>query len=285
MKRTLLGRAALTVGALSVLFAACGSSGQSRSDVVASITDEVVPQRYADAADDAAAVVPAVQTWCDAGGPDEALAAVETARGSWTELRPFSFGPTGDRRAMFIVDPQVRLDDVDALGDEGQPVDATSLQELAGADQRGWGAVEHLVTGELTDRRCAYALGAAELVAAEIDAIATDWIEYGPSLGADDEAANIALRNIVSESLFAARMVTDEPDPTLDEHRMDGIRLALIGTGEDGGITVLLSDDVVERLTAELDAGDALAVQITISTDIVGELGTTVNFSDADGDG
>jgi len=264
---------------------ACGDSGPSRSDVVASMTDELVPSRYAEAADLAADVVPAVEVWCDGGGSDEALGAVAAARGAWIELRPFSFGPANDRRSMFIIDPQVRLEDVDALGEEGQPVDAESLRELAGADQRGWGAVEHLVMGEPTERRCAYATGAATLAADELAALADDWLEYGPSLSADDDAANVALRNIVSESLFAAQMVTDEPDPVLDEHRLNGIRLALLGTAADEGITQLLSDDLAERLAAELDAADAMAVQVTISTDIVGELGTTVNFSDADGDG
>jgi len=265
--------------------AACGDSGPARSDVVGAMTDELVPSRYAEAADLAADVVPAVEVWCDGGGPDEALAAVAAARGAWIELRPFSFGPANDRRSMFIIDPQVRLEDVDALGEEGQPVDAESVRELAGADQRGWGAVEHLVMGEPTERRCAYAIGAATLVADELAALADDWVDYGPSLSTDDDAANVALRNIVSESLFAAQMVTDEPDPDLDEHRMNGIRLALLGAAAGEGITPLLSDELVERLTAELDAGDAMDVQVTISTDVVGELGTTVNFSDADGDG
>lgn len=287
MKRSLPVVARFGVVALAgaLALSACGDSGPSRSDVVSSMADEVVPARYAEAAELAADVVPAVEVWCDGGGPDEALAAIDAARGAWIELRPFSFGPANDRRSMFIIDPQVRVEDVDALGEEGIAVDADSLRELAGADQRGWGAVEHLVMGETTERRCAYALGAATLVADELAALADDWVDYGPTLGADDEAANVALRNIVSESLFAAQMVTDEPDPVLDAHRLNGIRLALLGAGPDEGITLLLSDDLAERLGAELDAADAMDVQVTISTDIVGELGTTVNFSDADGDG
>lgn len=287
MKRSLSLTGPIGAGILAAALglSACGDSGPSRSDVVSSMTDELVPSRYAEVADLAADVVPAVEVWCDGGGPDEALAAIAAARGAWIELRPFSFGPANDRRSMFIIDPRVRLEDVDALGEEGAAVDAQSLRELAGADQRGWGAVEHLVMGEPTERRCAYATGAATLVADELAALADDWVDYGPSLGADDEAANVALRNIVSESLFAAQMVTDEPDPALDEHRLNGIRRALLGTAPDEGITVLLSDDLTEQLASELDAADAMGVQVTISTDIVGELGTTVNFSDADGDG
>jgi predicted lipoprotein len=269
-----------------VALAACGDSGPSRADVVGAMTVEAVPARYAEAAVLAEAVAPAVEDWCAGGEADVVNEAVAEARAAWVELRPFSFGPANDRRSMFVIDPQIRAVDVDELGEDGAPVDADSLRELAGADQRGWQAVEHLATGDATDRRCEYARGAAELSADELSALADDWTEYGPGL-ADAESADVALRNIVSESLFAAQMAVDEPDPVLDVHRLDGIRWALVGDGtpEHVGLTPLLSDDLVERLTAELDARDATEVQLTISTEVVGELGTTVNFSDADGDG
>lgn len=249
------------------------------------MTDGWVPARFAEAAELAGVVVPAVEAWCATGDPGAARAAIEEARGAWIRLRPFSFGPANDRRSMFVIDPQQRADDVDALGEQGHAVDADSLRNLAGADQRGWGAVEHLVSGENTDRRCEYARGAATLTANELGLLADDWVEYGTTLSAGDDQANIALRNIVSESLFAAQMVTDEPDPEVDDDRLAGVRLALLGDGTHDGIVALLSDDVVERLASELDASDAAAVQITISTDVVGQLGTTVNFSDTDGDG
>jgi len=268
----------------SVAIAGCGDGGPSRADVVGASTDEVVPARYADAAALADDVVVAVDAWCDGDEPAVVAEAVASARAAWVELRPFSFGPANDRRSMFVIDPQARTVDVDALGEGGQDVDAESLRELAGADQRGWAAVEHLADGEATDRRCDYARGAAELSATELALLAEDWTTYGPSLGEGD-AADVALRNIVSESIFSSQMAVDEPDPVLDIHRLNGVRLALLGDGVTDGIAPLLSDDLVGRLGAELDAVDAMAVQITISTDVVGELGTTVNFSDADGDG
>lgn len=277
-------RAATVAIAASCALAACGGSRPSRADVVGAMTSEVVPARYADAAVDADAVIGAVDEWCSGTDPGVVLDAVAAARGTWIELRPFGFGPANDRRSMFIIDPQVRVVDVDELGTEGQDVDATALREFAGADQRGWGAVEHLARGEATDRRCEYARGAAELTAGELHELAEAWTAYGPSLG-EAGNADIALRNIVSESLFAAQMAVDQPDPALDTHRLAGIRTALLGTGPDEGITPLLSADATAALTAALDSGDAREVQITISTDVVGELGTTINFSDADGDG
>ncbi len=281
MKHSLAAFAAVV---LALALAGCGDSGPSRGDVVGAATVDVVPARYTEAAELADEIVAAVDVWCAGGDAAAVVDAVDAARGAWIELRPFSFGPANDRRSMFVIDPQVRTVDVDALGEEGPAVDADSLRNLAGADQRGWGAVEHLATGEATERRCDYARGAAQLTADELAALAADWKTYGPGLASAD-AADVALRNIVSESIFAAQMVVDEPDPRLDAHRLAGIRLALLGGGTDQGIAPLLSDDVVERLRSELDASDAEAVQITISTDVVGELGTTINFSDADGDG
>lgn len=288
MRRHRAGLVPVLVGAL-VLLGACGDSGPSRADVIATLADDAVPADYLALADLAGALQPAITEWCDSGDPAVATAAVDATRAGWIELRPFSFGPAGDRRSMFIIDPPTRAEDVDALADGDDPVDADSLRELAGADQRGLGAIDHLLAGEPTGQRCAYALGAADLVTEELAALAQDWESYGPGLSADDEGANAALRNIVSNSLFAVQMTIDEPDPELDEHRLAGVRIALIG-GEGtepphDGISPLLSDELVEQLTAELDAGDAAALEITINTDVVGELGTTVNFSDADGDG
>ena len=271
--------------ALTLAVGACGDSGPSRADVVGTATDSVVPARYSAAAELAAAVVPAVDVWCDTGDAAAVNDAVAAARAAWVELRPFGFGPANEQRSMFVIDPRPRFDDVDALGAQGAAVDAESLRDLAGADQRGWGTVVHLAEGDATERRCEYASGAARLTADELDALAQEWTTYGPGLSESD-AADVALRNIVSESIFAAQMVVDEPDPAFDDHRLAGIHMAVLGDGiSNPGLTPLLSDGVVERLTAALDAGDAMTVQVILTTDVVGELGTTVNFSDADGDG
>jgi predicted lipoprotein len=93
--------------------------------------------------------------------------------------------------------------------------------------------------------------------------------------------------------------------------RVQGIRLVLIGPDGSSGLAPLLDDDLRDRLTTQLDAADAAlaridpplvaavdgqraAVQaahdalaqlrVTVSTELVSELGVTVSFSDADGD-
>ena len=273
--------------ALVLVAAACGG-GESRADVVGAMTSEAVPSRFDELAATASRISPAIATWCSSGDPTGAVDAVAATRDGWAELAVFDFGPSMDRRSMFIIDPQPRLVDVDELVASDQPVDADSLRELAGADQRGLGAIDHLLDGEPGERACAYATGAADLVDEEFEALASDWATYGPELAADDDAANDALREIVSEALFTVHMVTEDPDADLAQPMLNGVRWALLGVDGDEehvGISSLLSEETRQRLDDELAAGDAAELEITITTEVAGELGTTINFSDADGDG
>jgi len=93
--------------------------------------------------------------------------------------------------------------------------------------------------------------------------------------------------------------------------RTAGIRAALLGNSGDGGLSPLLDHDVVEQVAAELDGIDAALdaldssledaieedpqavtsvrqameeLKKTVLTDVVGELGVAIGFSDADGD-
>ena len=106
--------------------------------------------------------------------------------------------------------------------------------------------------------------------------------------------------------------------PDMEAH-LDGLRAVLLGanvkvssdSGESSGLHSLLTDDLVSRLTDQFDAAraslkqiegplrDAVQndpatvsaaraalkdVQVTISTEVVAQLGVTIGFSDADGD-
>lgn len=280
-------KAGIPIGACIVLgaLAGCGGSAPARADTVGAMTSEAVADRYDAAASLAVDVEAAVAAWCAGGDGIPVVEAIAAARAAWLELAPFGFGPGRDRRSRFIVDPAVSVDQIDKLLASDRAVDAQSLRDLAGADERGLGAVEHLAAGEPTERTCAYAGAAAELAAEELAALATEWGEYGPSLADDDRSANTALRNIVSESLFAVDMAGDEPDAPTSPHRLAGARWALLGDGEHAGISELLSATTVEHLRAEFEAADTMALEITIRTEVAGDLGITVNFSDADGDG
>jgi predicted lipoprotein len=94
--------------------------------------------------------------------------------------------------------------------------------------------------------------------------------------------------------------------------RVSGIRAVLVGDDTAKGLGPLLGDDLTGRLRAEFDAADAAlaaidpplreavaihrddvqnaraalqAIQVTVNTEVVSNLGITVGFGDVDGDG
>jgi predicted lipoprotein len=290
---------ALGVGSALIL-AACGDSGGSRSDAVAAITTTAVPDRFASFADAASSLTGSVEGWCadaDGGGLAEQ---VNVTRIAWVSVLPFWFGPVMERRSRFIIDPTVTTSDVLDILDAGDPVDAAALRELYGADQRGLAVIEELIGlagGAVPERQlCEYATASAGLVAEEAAALAATWRDVGPDLAVDDEAANATIEGAVNEVLFGLVGLANDPAVHVAEAKLAGMRWTILGdptasTGNTVGMSGLLDDEVVEQLTAELDAAaglDAEAImdlERTITTNVVSSLGLSVQFSDADGDG
>lgn len=272
----------------TLLLVGCGDGGPSRADAVGALTETAVPARYAALAEQAGALPAEVDAWCsarEASTSDAIDGLVVAVRDDWQALAPFWSGPVMERRSRFLIDPVVTPDAVAELVASDQAVDADSLRDLAGADQRGLGALAVLVDGEPTERTCEYATGVAAIVADETAALAAAWVDFGPTLATDDATANMALRDTVSDALSAVRIVKDDPEASGNDGRVAGVRWLLLGDGDAPGLAPLLSDETVAQLTAELDAGAANEYERTIASSVVGELGTTVNFSDADGDG
>jgi hypothetical protein len=179
-------------------------------------------------------------------------------------------------------------DGIAELLESNDPVDASYLLERVAADKRGLGALSVLLTDDPSPRRCDYALGIADLVADEASALARDWAEFGPSAIGGDATANDAIRDIVSNATFALREseMDPPPPPAIEQGLLDGVRVAMLGTAPDQpGLSPLLDEDLVARLTDELDRDDAAAAALTLSVDVASDLGITLNFSDADGDG
>ncbi len=280
------GLVAMAAGLVGAMASCGGDDAPTRADVVASMTDEAVAARFTEFDVAAETLSGTVDGWCGGASADALISQVAAVRGEWLELAPFWFGPVDDRRSVFIVDPRTNSDDIDELVAGDEPVDATSLRDLAGADQRGLGAVGHLAVGEASDRACAYAAGAAALVVEEGAALADEWASFGPTLAGSDEQANDSLRDIVSGALRSIEMAGEEPDAPGADARLAGARWVLLGDGDQFvGLAPLLADSTVDQLTAEFDAADVMALERTIVTEVVSELGISVNFSDADGDG
>lgn len=280
-------RVAVTALAGMVVLAACGGGGPSRAEVLEPVMSEVMPVRFEHFATTAQTLRDDVDTWCGSGGaaPDAAIA---DARTEWYALKPFWSGPVMDRRSQYAIDFRTDPDGIVEVLASDQAVDAASLRDRVGADKRGLGALALLVTEDPSPRRCDYALGIAELVASEARGVADDWKQYGPTAVNDDATANDAIQDIVSNAAFALREAGMDPPPAPEIRRglIDGARAAMLGNGGDQpGLSQLLDEQIVTRLSDEFGRDDAAAADLTLSVDVASDLGITLNFSDADGDG
>ena len=295
-RHSIRSRSIVVVGALALGAAACGDDAPSRADTVAAMTDVEVSAEWSAFAEQAQALDVAADQLCavGSGAVADVSTAVASSREAWTYLNPWWFGPVMDRRSRFIVDSDVETAEIDELLDNGEPIDTTALRDLYGADQRGLGAIDAVLGEALDERTCEFVVANAELVRAEADALAAEWVDFGPTLGADDAAANEAIELMVNESLFALAALRDETDAGVVEATLRGIEWAMVGDGTDNavGIAPLLDDDVAGQLAEQLAAaiadpsdGNLMAVEMTITTNVVSALGLAVQFSDADGDG
>ena len=354
-----LGRlvAAAVAGCL-VLVAGCGG-GPERPAVLADLADEAIVPAYRQFDSAATALHAAAVRLCDA--PSEAAladarTALDAARSAWAYSEPMWVGPVMDRRSWAVVRWPAAVDEIKALiADTSIELDRDRLANRIGADQRGLGAVEHVlytdssgaagtasaVLSALADpRRCGYLRGVTEVVAEEAAVVAAGWTEdwdgAGPYRDQFSAEGGDGLDSIVNDTLFLLERITDlELGPALgamgsevrldaiDEgpaaagaedlvSRLDGVRAVLIGDQSAGaGLAPLLGDELTGRLSDQLAAARAAAsglepplrraaatssasvaaardavkvIQITVATEVVGRLGVTIGFSDADGD-
>lgn len=351
-----LPRAAGAAAVLLMLAAACGGD-PDRPSVLADLADEIVIPAYEEFRADAGELSTATSRLCSDpsdGALSGARAALAEARGGWSYLGSMRVGPVMDRRSWAVVRWPVAVAEIeDLIADSSIELDRDRLANRIGADQRGLGAVEHLlydsgapgtadVVAALDDpRRCAYLRGVTEVIAEEASVVAAGWASSWdggePYREQFSEAGGEGLDSVVNDVLFLLESITDlelgaalgamgsAPRPeAIDEgpagagvedlvDRLDGARAVLIGGGDqpESGLAPLLGEDLAGRLkdqfvtaraaaetleptlraavvhspAAVAAARDAIkAIQITVATEVVGRLGVTIGFSDADGD-
>jgi predicted lipoprotein len=124
MRRSTWTCAVVIAGALS----GCGGASTSRTEVVAEMTDAAVPERFGALAADATTLTNAVEQWCESSDDGATREDVGRVREAWVSLAPFWIGPVMDRRSRFVIDPSVRADEVQALLDGSEDIDAVALR-------------------------------------------------------------------------------------------------------------------------------------------------------------
>lgn len=195
-----------------------------------SLVDNVVVPAYEAAARDAVQLDRDVHALC--GAPTEAtlIAAQDawrTARASWLMTRAAPFGPVTDRRSLGLVDwSPTDTSDIDRILGEGRSLTVADVGDTLASDQRGFGAIEHLLfaDGALAKLRdspahCAYLTGLTGVVAGETGAVAVEWAE-GASGGNPyrdyfTDRANVSLfptdavAEVVRSQVFLIRDIVD----------------------------------------------------------------------------
>lgn len=333
-------RSALVATAVACVATACGGpEPPSRPEVLTTLANEVIVPGYEEAGTALGNLSRTVRQLCAA--PDEARlaearVALANARRAWKKIEAAWVGPVMDRRSWALIDWPTKEVEIRGLIDDpvGPVIDAAYIKDYVGADQRGLGTVELLLGGDaagLPGRTCDYLQSAVVVADDEMAAVLSLWTE-GDAI---EVLTAGGVDPLVNDALFLTRRMSDmelggalgaldrdaDPEAIVEGARglgvqdglarLAGLRGVLLGTDGAGGLSPLLSDELVERLDADLSAAEAAwseipaplraaaiaqpdlveaaraatkQVQITISTEVVSQLGVAVGFSDLDGD-
>ncbi len=331
---------ALVMAAVACVAAACGGpEPPSRPEVLTALADEFIVPGYEEASSALRTLDTATRQLCatpDEARLAEARVALAGARRAWKGIEAAWVGPVMDRRSWALIDWPANAGEIHELIDDTSvsTIDAAYIKDYVGADQRGLGAAELLLGGDadsLAGRPCDYLRSAVVIANDEVTAVLALWT------GGDAVEQLLAdgIDPLVNDALFLTRKMSDMElgvalgtrggTPDLEaivegplglgvadgRARLAGLRRVLLGSDGAGGLAPLMSDELVERLDADIAAAEAAwaaipaplretavaqpdaveaaraatkQVQVTISTEVVSQLGVVVGFSDTDGD-
>ncbi len=176
------------LGALLLLLAACASDTPSDGSVLISLTDELIVPAYQQVAQDMAQLERDAKALCDAPGQASLEAARHSwraARASWTRSEAMWFGPVMERRSISRLDwSPVDVEGIEGMLATKHSIATGEVREVLAANQRGFGAIEHvLFDSEALTRiagsaaRCSYLAALTEVAREETDAILAEWVD------------------------------------------------------------------------------------------------------------
>ena len=208
MKKPCLNPVSILAALTLVLVLGCGTSATSvppdteappttptptpetatRSEVIRSLTAQVILPGYKAAADSMALLSESVDALCASpsnAGMEKAREAWRNARQAWLRTESYRFGPAMDRRSISLVDwwpIDTEKIDRNLAGEEG--VTAERVTEFLSSTQRGFSTAEYLLFGtgsaDLSDgsdtQRCAYLQSVSAVNSEEVKGIVDDWM-------------------------------------------------------------------------------------------------------------
>jgi predicted lipoprotein len=266
---------------------ACGGDSKaSREDVLESLTKEVIVPKYEAAVASGDTLLTAVKAVCSGAGTlPAAETALAKARLDWKRTEAVFLGPVMDQRTDAYVDYKADPTDVERLSTASSPatLDVETVGKRIAADQRGYGALEHLLRSpHATDpRTCQYMQSNAQVALDAQRAAHQAWTASNGSEPSYAETvlkdANMSLDDLVNDNINVLRAISDlelraatgrngaAGDPTaikegaLDDGlgavraRVEGVRDAMVGQGPSTGISALLTAETTDALKKAFD--------------------------------
>ena len=229
--------------------------------------------------------------------------AIEATRHTWSYLASLQIDSVKERRSWAVIDWPVSTDDVTSLLlDDTKDLTPERIGKRSGADQRGLGAAEYLLTLHVApeqlrpasvetapdgpapagtaQRRCEYLSSVAEVILEESELILDDaWLV----IDSDDEPlfmliasdAEMAVDRLINDAIYLLEAMTDMElgralGETSTEARLDAIVEGPLGLG-------------AADMRAHLNGLRAVLLGTDHATDIITESGTNLSFAESSG--
>ena len=225
-----LWRGLLTAGLLLVVVG-CGEGAPDDSDVLISLTDQVVVPTYRAAGAAALDLETALDALC-AGPSDGTLQAAHQAwrdaRGAWRRSAAMAFGPVMDRRSGGLIDwSPIDPERIERMLAQNPATTEDAVRNTLASTQRGFGAIEYVVfdpdaVPQLFDSaspRCDYLRALGGVIASETGAIVEEWTvsrNGGPAYqdfltgrASSSMLESAAVAEVVRTQVFLIRTLTD----------------------------------------------------------------------------
>ena len=250
-----LWRGLLTAGLL-VVVVGCGEGASDESEVLISLTDQVIVPTYQAAAAAAGDLETALDALCAApsdGTLQAAHQAWRDARGAWLRSAAMGFGPVMDRRSGGLIDwSPIDPERIERMLAESPATTADAVRNTLASTQRGFGAIEYIVfdpdaVSQLSDSaspRCDYLRAVGGVIASETGAIVDEWTvsrDGGPAYrdfltgrSPSSMLESAAVAEVVRTQVFLIRTLTDLQLAAALGLRGDGPDLSAIPGGAGG---------------------------------------------------
>ena len=221
-------RILLLFGALAAAAVACGPGGPDESEVLISITDNVIVPNYEALASETAGLHDALNALCAAPSSSTLGHAQEAWRGAreaWSRSEASGLGPLLDRRSTGVIAwALTEPERVDSLLASDFAITEDFIRNNISSTQRGLGGIEYVLfaeggTASLTadPARCSYLTAAGKVVADESAALLDDWTvgggspyrEYFTGQSSISLVSTQAVAEVVRTQVFLSRTIVD----------------------------------------------------------------------------